>query len=811
MKLAAAVLLLAFAFPPAATSAGIDDDVRILVRLREPAVVHGLDTGLPEVDAIAREHGVLAVRPAFRMNFARNAALKRRYGFDRTLLLAFPGRVDSGPLIARLGEAHGVVFAEEDVVGRAAQVPPNDTHYPDQWDRENTGQLGTPDADVDAEGGWALATGSPSVVIAVLDSGIDSAHPEFAGRIVAGFDFVNNDSDPEDDESHGTYVAGIALANANNAFQVAGIDWAAALMPVKVLDDAGFGTTTDLVDGITWATDNGADVINMSLINYPCSGSLANALQYALDGGAIPVASAGNDGIGDADVSGPGCIAQSISVGATTADDHRASFSATGSELDITAPGQGVRTVRYRIYTDGFSNFSGTSAAAPIVSGIAGLMRALRPAITPGEVRDLLEQTAEDRVGPPAEDMPGRDDFFGWGRVNMKDALAGVFPEPLRLGSAQPARLGVFRAATFSVVYSSASSTPPDFVQVVVDGPEPGTYAMAPAASGHPSLIDGSLQNGELYVADVVLSSTGTYAFHFEAETGGVPARYPAAGSIAGPTVDLVLAEDVATSETSVDSVIFDLDYTATHTLDSSSELVDEVVTGGSPSNRYSTLDHRYSFDVTGGDSVTFLVNANIIPFWALENDAYDVSYSTDGGTVWTPMLTVSEQNPGTAYKTFAMPPGTSGQVLVRFEDTDSTPGNDGTDRLAINHMLFRSEHAPTPGEAADLLVTAHDAMTGRLTLSWTPACGAADHNIVFGPLQDVSTYGYTGQECGVGAAGSYDQLTPGPGSWFLLVAGTDGGTKEGSYGTDAAGVTRPEQTDDPSCAFTRDLQFACD
>ncbi len=310
-------------------------------------------------------------------------------------------------------------------IGEGGDLIPDDTSSGDQWHLNKTGRGGgTLDADIDAVETWDITTGSDSVVIAVLDSGIDSDHAELLGRVLAGFDFVNEDSDPEADHAHGAVVTGILAANPDNSFAVAGIDHSAKILPVKVLGSANLGTLADLIEGLTYAADQGADVISMSLINYPVAFTfLEDALQYARDSGAILIACAGNDGIGDADVSGPGASPLTISVGATTRTDARASFSGTGSALDVVAPGLSITTIAYNTAVDTSSVFSGCSAATPVVAGITSLLLAQYPSLTHDEVRSILTQSAEDLVGPPNEDTPGRDDFFGHGRVNLHSAL----------------------------------------------------------------------------------------------------------------------------------------------------------------------------------------------------------------------------------------------------------------------------------------------------------------------------------------------------------------------------------------------------
>ena len=299
---------------------------------------------------------------------------------------------------------------------------PNDTFFPSQWYLDNVGQTsGQFDADIDAVEGWQIASGSSAVVVAILDSGIDFAHPEFQGRLVAGYDFVDEDNDPQADHPHGVFVAGILAANADNDFGVAGVDHFASLMPIKVLDAQGFGTTLDLAEGLVFAAR--AHVINMSLINYPLSFTLLAALQYARDAGSVLVACAGNGGIGNANLSGPGASPLTISVGATDHNDARASFSGTGTALDVVAPGLSITTV-----SSGLSNsrvlFSGCSAATPIVSGIASILLSVNPRLTHDDVQTVLEETADDLIGN--EGGPGRDDSFGHGRVNLNTALESL-------------------------------------------------------------------------------------------------------------------------------------------------------------------------------------------------------------------------------------------------------------------------------------------------------------------------------------------------------------------------------------------------
>ena len=264
--------------------------------------------------------------------------------------------------------------AEPNYIGQGGDFFPNDSSFDRQWHLHNTGQFGgTIDADIDAVEGWSITRGDVSITVAVLDTGIDFDHSEFSGRLLPGFDFVNEDSDPDADHSHGVLVTGLLAANADNNSSIAGVDHFAQILPVKVLDDENLGSLMDLSQGLVFAANEGASVISMSLIDYGQSSFLEDALQFARDSGAILIACAGNGGIGDADVSGPGVSPLTISVGASTLADERASSSGTGSALDVVAPGSGVLTVSANNF-NGASWFSGCSAATPVVSGIASLL-----------------------------------------------------------------------------------------------------------------------------------------------------------------------------------------------------------------------------------------------------------------------------------------------------------------------------------------------------------------------------------------------------------------------------------------------------
>ena len=246
--------------------------------------------------------------------------------------------------------------------------------------------------------GFAGATGT-GATIAVIDTGVDLDHPEFTGRIVAGYDFVDGDAIPEDIDGHGTHVAGTIAGRHDDNLGISGIAPAANIMPIRVLDDNGEGWNSDIVAGIRWAVNNGADVINLSLGGDRYTRSMAEALRFAAERGIVVVMAAGNDG--EQSPSYPGALAvdYGIAVGAVDHNQNLADFSnkAGSNTLDyVTAPG-------VRIYSaapgGGYALRSGTSMAAPHVAGIAALLKSHDKSLTPETIETLLTTTAENSSG----------------------------------------------------------------------------------------------------------------------------------------------------------------------------------------------------------------------------------------------------------------------------------------------------------------------------------------------------------------------------------------------------------------------------
>lgn len=270
-----------------------------------------------------------------------------------------------------------VELAERDGIAEGAAVP-NDSHWAKQWGPVKTG----------SPAAWDIITGSSVVIIAVLDSGVDVKHPDLAGRTVAGYDFINNDANPADDQGHGTKSTGVLGAASNNATGVAGTCWTCALMPVKVLDSSNYGSWSAISNGIVWATDKGAKVISMSIYGKSGSSTLRNAVKYAYDRGVTVVAAAGNDA--STALTYPASYPEVLSVAGTDSADKLYSWSQKGSWISLAAPGCTYSTAR----GGGYGSYCGTSAATPQVAGIAGLMLAANPTASRAEIAASLRSTA---------------------------------------------------------------------------------------------------------------------------------------------------------------------------------------------------------------------------------------------------------------------------------------------------------------------------------------------------------------------------------------------------------------------------------
>ncbi len=328
--------------------------------------------------------------------------------------------------------------AGPDYVVRDAETP-NDPEFSRQWGPVK----------IQAPAAWNRTHGSTGKVIAILDSGLNdqgaNAHPEFVGKVIDREDFTGSPVGTDDVLGHGTHVAGIAAAPANNGQGVAGISFSSNLLIGKVLDDDGSGSISQLFDGIYWAADHGADVINMSLgAQESCDPSwweditdtgrneLRDAINYAINRNVVLVASAGNNG--NSNLTWPASCPNVLSVANTTQSDAKSSSSTFGTWVDVAAPGSSIWSTAVpgavKCQSDmigAFANCSGTSMAAPHVAGLAALVQASCNLTSPSSVVSRITSTADAIAGTGSN--------WQFGRVNALNAVCFPAPSNLHLGT----------------------------------------------------------------------------------------------------------------------------------------------------------------------------------------------------------------------------------------------------------------------------------------------------------------------------------------------------------------------------------------
>jgi subtilisin family serine protease len=399
-----ALIVAALACLIASPAAAVSRPETLLVKLRADAVA---DAALALSGHPVRRLSPLGVPGWFRVTVDESAAAQVLLQRDPDVLI-----------VQRDRPVHAVLV-------------PNDPYWSSQWGP----------AQIHAPGAWDVTTGQADVVVAVIDTGADMDHSDLVGQFWVNADEVpgngvdddangkiddihgwrfgrDADGNPygsgnlDDDHGHGTHVAGIVAAAGNNALGIAGIAWGCRLMIVKVLDANGDGLESDVASALVYALDNGAKVANLSLGGDVDSPLLRDAADYVSGHGVLVVAAAGNN---NGAVLYPAAYEPVLAVAASDASDGRAPYSSHGPEVDLTAPGSGVYSTcvgnRYCVKT-------GTSMAAPHVSGLAALIWSRYPGYAVAQVRQTLIDSAQD-IG-----TPGWDEYTGWGRIDAQRAIS---------------------------------------------------------------------------------------------------------------------------------------------------------------------------------------------------------------------------------------------------------------------------------------------------------------------------------------------------------------------------------------------------
>ncbi len=362
----------------------------------------------------------------------RKGRLMRRIGRTHVTVVEVPAGQEEA--IARaLSLDPNIKFAEVDLAVKP-DVIPNDQYYGNAWHLPK----------IQAPTAWDTSKGD-GITVAVLDTGVDAAHPDLAANLVPGRNVVSGTADTSDINGHGTWVSGVVAALSNNALGVSSVAWNAKVMPVRVSNNAdGTAWTSDIANGLIWAADNGAKVANIS---YGVSGSstVKNAAQYFQSKGGTVCVSAGNSSSDLGYPSNP----YVLSISATNSSDVKTSWSSFGPYVDFAAPGESILSTSRG---GSYSYVSGTSFSSPMTAGVVALMMAANSTLKPTDLEAILQNTADD-LG-----SAGWDSYYGFGRINAARAVAMA-------ANSQPSDT---QAPTVSVKSPAAGSTVKDGVAIDV-------------------------------------------------------------------------------------------------------------------------------------------------------------------------------------------------------------------------------------------------------------------------------------------------------------------------------------------------------
>ena len=654
-----------------------------------------------------------------------NAVSHRSYGLVRGLenmrLKAGQGVTDAVDKLSRLPF---VEYAEPDFI--VHKTATNDTYYGLIYAIENTGQVigpstdsqsGVVDADMDVVEAWLTQTGDPNQIIAVIDSGVQYDHEDLAANMwtnpgeipnngvdddgngfvddVYGYDFhgsganvYSEDSDPMDEDGHGTHVAGTICAQTDNGLGVAGVVKRCRVMALRFIGPNG-GYTSDGVASLDYAVQMGAKVSNNSWGGGGFSQSLYAAIEAARDADHIFLAAAGNDNTDtDASAHYPSSyeLTNVVSVAATDNRDNRADFSNYGAvSVDIGAPGKNIASTWIG---NGYVWSSGTSMATPNVTGVVALIRSHNPGWNYQQVIDHLYATAR-----PAASMAG---ITTTGKIaNAAAAVATVEPPS---PPAAPSGLMVDSVTETSVSLSWADNADNESAFVIErDGQELSQTVGANVTS----------------FTDSGLAGATAYSYR-------VKARNTAGDSAWAGPVDATTDTPppfqtvVASSETTLAGSVVSGNYLTTHLADGSDEVIRERESGGRKNRRYSYMDHRWTLNAPAGAAVLTVTGSADN---SSDGDSFEVAYSTGGA--YTDVCTLAVGSPAPCSASFTIP--SAGAVTVRLTDTDQSPGNRALDSVAIDQIMMTVESGggPVTAPAAPTGLSGDNSTPGVIALTW--------------------------------------------------------------------------------------------
>ncbi|MBR9788510.1 MAG: S8 family serine peptidase [Vibrionaceae bacterium] len=619
-----------------------------------------------------------------------------------------------------------VDFVEPDYVIRA-YVEPDDYYYTEglQWAPNNDGSfyinlwgpfLGTlfpitAGADIDANLAWDITTGSSDVIVAVIDTGVDYNHEDLAGNMwvntnpgssegVHGYDFYNDDNDPMDEHGHGTHVSGTICAQGDNKVGVAGVAWQCQIMALRFLGADGSGYTSDAISAIEYAVANGAKISNNSWGGEPeHSDALYSAIQSAADSGHLFIAAAGNggsDGVGDNNDSTPDYpssfnLGNIISVASTNANDDLSAFSNYGSgSVDLGAPGEDIVST-YTI-TGGYEIASGTSMAAPHVTGVAVLVASKHP---------------------------------GWGYADIKNRILST-TRPLTSLAGKTATGGVLNA--FNAVQEPATlPTAPSELSATADSDTEITLTWADNSNNEQGF---HIERDSVYLttvganvtsySDSGLTPESLYSYQVFAynEEGNSSSNMAPATTLATPSgaIQTTLASSEIFGSGTVTGTYVDIAV-----IDGNDQTIIERLSGGKPANRYSYLQHTWVFTGVPVGSSTLIVEAGSSV--SSDGESFIFSYSIDGSSY----LNIDGFSVNGVTKSYSanLPAGIDGTVYIRVIDTDRTAGNTQLDEIFVDKLVIETlvgeGNTTDPVDSFGLEATPNTAKSGwhDVVLSW--------------------------------------------------------------------------------------------
>lgn len=386
-------------------------------------------------------------------------------------IIELPNEADERALLNVFKSKKEIKFAEFDQIVGIESIIPNDPWYGNQW---HLPKIQAPQA-------WNYTTGSQNIIVAILDTGVDSTHTDLVNKLVPGWNIYDNNSDTTDVIGHGTAVAGTVGAETYNGNGVASVGWNCMIMPVRISDSQGYTTYSLAANGLIWAADRGARVANISYVVSE-SQTVASAAKYFMDKGGVVTVSAGNQSTYISTADNP----YVLTVSATRMDDSFATFSNYGNIVDLSAPGSSIYTT---IKGGAYDPVAGTSFSSPIVAGVACLVMSANPSLSGAEVQKIIKESTDD-LGEP-----GWDSKFGTGRVNAYKALVGI------------------------------SMTQTDYVSpsVVIDSPSDGSVVMGEVNINVTATDNVGVAKVELYKNNVLFATDTTSPYTFYWDTKGEP------------------------------------------------------------------------------------------------------------------------------------------------------------------------------------------------------------------------------------------------------------------------------------------------